>query len=249
MKCSVSVMRSRARHAVAAAYAGVCVAVVWSGQAHAQSASLDPDLFGLSPRHSPLQDRASSDDERHPNAHAAEHLQLGALVGVSFPRPLSVEGVVKLERLFAVGAEYSALPALTVSGVQVSAWAVTGSARFFPFRGPFFLGLRAGRQHVLAAASASAYGYTVPVGLNVDTTFLNPQLGFLWTWRPGFSLGVDVGVQIPLSSQAASSVQAAIPLPLQPYVAPAQDTLESVAKAAGQTTLPTIDLIRIGFLF
>ncbi|HEY1536177.1 MAG TPA: hypothetical protein VGF76_19285, partial [Polyangiaceae bacterium] len=119
----------------------------------------------------------------------------------------------------------------------------------FPFRGPFFLGLRAGRQHVTADASVSAYGYTVPVGLSVDTTFLNPQLGFMWTWNPGITLGVDAGVQIPVSSQASSSLQSPVPSVAQAAVSPAQQTLENVAKAAGQTTLPAVDLIRVGFLF
>jgi hypothetical protein len=176
-------------------------------------------------------------------------VQFGALVGVSFPRPLSVEGIVKLEQLAALGLDYSSLPQIGVSGVQLTSWAVAGSARVFPFRGPFFFGLRVGRQHATADAVVSAYGYTVPVGLSVDTTFLNPQLGFMWTWNPGITLGVDAGIQIPVSSQASSSLQSPVPSVAQAAVSPAQQTLENVARAAGQTTLPTLDLIRVGFLF
>ena len=83
----------------------------------------------------------------------------------------------------------------------------------------------------------------------MDTTFLNPQVGFLWTWGPGFSIGIDAGLQIPLSSQSTSSLQTSIPSVAEPYVTPARQTLENVAKAAGQTTLPTVDLVRVGFLF
>jgi hypothetical protein len=247
MMVSASARPSRAQRA-AITGACACACVFWNGLAHAQSASLESDLFGLTPK-SPTSDHPSRESGEHGNARAGDHVQVGALVGVSFPRPLSVEGIVKVERVLAFGAEYSALPQISVSSVQLTCWAVAGSARVFPFGGPFFFGLRAGRQHLAADAPLSAYGYTVPVGLTVDTTFLNPQLGFMWTWDPGIMLGIDVGIQIPLSSQSSSSLGATLPAAAQTYVTPAQQNLESVAKAAGQTTLPTLDLIRIGFLF
>src|SRR5579862_3704447 len=38
--------------------------------------------------------------------------QVGAYAGVSFPRPLSIEGMVTYRKLVAVGVEYSVLPEL-----------------------------------------------------------------------------------------------------------------------------------------
>ena len=83
----------------------------------------------------------------------------------------------------------------------------------------------------------------------MDTTFLDPQVGFLWTWAPGFSIGLDAGLQIRLSSNTSSSIQTGMPAAVQAYATPLQNTLESVAGAAGQTVLPTIDLLRIGMSF
>jgi hypothetical protein len=244
MKSSVSVRRSLKR----AIFAGASVCAVWGGKAAAQRSALEPELW-LPPAASPTADRAGRGANEHADRRVPRQVQFGALVGVSFPRPLAVEGIVKLEQLAALGLDYSSLPQIGVSGVQLTSWAVAGSARVFPFRGPFFLGLRAGRQHVTADSSVSAYGYSVPVELSVDTTFLNPQLGFMWTWNPGLTLGVGAGVQIPVSSQASSSLQGPVPSAAQATVSSAQQTVENVAKAAGQTTLPALDLIRVGFLF
>jgi hypothetical protein len=175
---------------------------------------------------------------------------VGALGGVGFPRPLSIEGAVKLERVLLLGAEYSVLPSITLSNVDVSSWAVAADARVFPLRGPFFVGLRAGRQHLAAETSLSAYGYTVPAAVAVATTFLNPRLGFMWTWDPGITLGIDAGVQIPLSSTASSSLpRSARSSFVASGVASAQQTLNDVAAAIGQTTLPTVDLVQAGILF
>jgi hypothetical protein len=243
---------ARQSSALRAALASGCAFVFWNGSARAQSAALEPDLWPISPNPSqgplPSRDKPSSESNESSTSRT-DHLRIGALVGVGFPRPLAIEGIVKLERTLALGLEYSALPQISVSDVQVSAWAIAGSARVFPFRGPFFVGLRAGRQHLNAQASVSGYGYTVPVSLGVDTTFLNPQIGFLWTWDPGFSIGIDAGLQIPLTSSTASSVDASMPSAVQQYVSPLQNTMESVAGTVGQTVLPTIDLVRIGVLF
>ena len=234
-----------------AAFAGACVCVCafWNSSSAAQSSSLQPGLLNLSPE-SPTRDTAGSDTNRESEKSRADHLRIGALVSAGFPRPLSVEGIVKLERYVALGLEYSTLPSITVSDVHVACWAIAGSARVFPLRGPFFVGLRAGRQHLNAEATLSAYGYSAPLALGVDTTFLNPQVGFLWTWDPGFSIGIDAGLQIPLSSSSASSfTSTSMPSVVQQAVSPIQQTMEDVAKTVGQTTLPTVDLIRIGMLF
>ena len=248
MTSSASVRQCRARRTwLTCACMSACTLL--GATARAQSSSLEPELWTLPTLPAPTRDRPSPESNTHGDPHAAEHLQVGALVGVSFPRPLSVEGIVKFERTLAFGLEYSTLPQVTVSNVQLGCWAAAGSARVFPFRGPFFVGLRAGRQHLMADAAVAAYGYSVPANITVDTTFLNPQIGFLWTWSPGISLGIDAGLQIPLSSQSSSTLQTSVPTLAQPFVTSAQQTAENLAKAVGQTTLPTLDLIRIGFLF
>jgi hypothetical protein len=166
-------------------------------------------------------------------------VDVGVLGGVGFPRPLAVEGLLKLDKVFAIGVEYSALPTITVSGVQASMWAIAGDARVFPFKNGFFFGMSAGRQHLgeYATASVSHVG-NVSATQSVDTTFLNPRIGFLWNWG-AFALGMDAGVQIPVSSTVTSTIP--------PSVTPPPE-VQSLTHAFGQGVLPTVDLLRIGLL-
>lgn len=225
----------------------------WVTSARAQSVSLDPEPASpLSfPRAAPTVDRGNADGSERQGSRRRDHLALGALVGVGFPRPLAVEGVVKLERMVLLGVEYSALPQIGVSQVQASAWAVAGDLRVFPLRGPFFVGLRGGEQHIDVEASLSAYGYTVPAALHVDTVFLNPRLGFLWTWEPGISLGIDAGVQVPLSTNSASTLPkiSSNSSAVMEATTSVRNSVESVGAAIGQTVLPSVDLLRVGVLF
>ena len=122
--------------------------------------------------------------------------------------------------------------------MNVSKWSLGGDARVFPFRGGFFIGLRAGHQHVGAAMTVivgsigSAYEE-----LALDSLFINPRLGLLWISHSGLAFGVEAGVQIPMSTAVSST----LPLSLAPSV-------RSTADALGSTVLPTFDLLRIGIV-
>ena len=160
-----------------------------------------------------------------------EHVRFGAIGGVGFPHPIAVEALVKIERVVSIGAEYGFSPDVTISGVTGSLWSASGDARVFPLRGPLFVGLRVGMQHL--GMSSAEYAQS----MNVDTWFMNPRVGFLWTWRSGFSLGFDAGVQVPLTS-SVTGTSTAMSIP----------QLTSAASTIGGTVLPTIDLLRLGFL-
>lgn len=165
---------------------------------------------------------------------------VGVLGGVGFPRPLSVEGVVRIDRRVLLGAEYGFLPPSQLGGVEASLWSAAGDARLFPFRGAFFVGVRGGRQHVRAATAI-----TVPTvgesteAIEVGSWFVNPRLGFLWTWRSGFALGVDAGVHVPVSSSTSTTL---------PPEAQGDPRVTFASRALGKTVLPTLDLLRVGLV-
>ena len=173
-------------------------------------------------------------------ARKPEHFRLGVLGGVGFPRPLAIEGMLKIERALGLGVEYSVMPTFTISGVETRFWALAGDVRVFPGQGAFFLGLRGGHQHLGAQGAITVQRYgTLSESLTVDTTFVNPRLGCLWTFEPGFSIGIDAGVQIPLSTSSSNTL---------PAGTAASTEVNRVASSYGQKLLPTIDLLRIGFL-
>jgi hypothetical protein len=162
----------------------------------------------------------------------------GAIAGMGFPRPFAVEAIAQLWMHAVVGLEYGFMPDVTVHGVQVGTWSVAGDARWLPWRGPLFVGVRAGVQHADLAGSLPVSGWgSVSETLGLDSSFVNPRVGVLWVMRSGLVLGMEAGVEIPLSTSMTSTWSLA-------YAPDLQRQIEGLQRSV----LPTIDLIRIGFV-
>ena len=229
---------------IKAAIASSFVALAWSGAAHAQPPS-DAPAAGLPPpsaegrAQAPTVDRPIPSD-RVEDADAVHELRVGAIAGVGFPRPLAIEPMVVLGGWVALGAEYGVMPQMTIDGVQTDLWSLAGDVRVFPFRGNFFVGMKVGHQHIDASTTVTVAPYgSAPEQLQLDSFYVNPRIGFLWTFHAGFTLGVEAGVQVPLSA----SVDSSLPLALAP------SSVQNTINALGGAVLPTVDLIRLGMLF
>jgi hypothetical protein len=171
-------------------------------------------------------------------------LRLGAVAGIGFPHPLAIEGLVKIDRVLALGVEYSFMPTTTFSGVESRAWALAADARVFPFRNGFFLGVRGGRQVLNANTTVAIGGLgSIAESARAEAWFINPRVGFLWTWRSGFTVGIDAGVQLPINATLTTT------LPSGLAGGQIDQTIASVANAFGNGVTPTVDLLRLGFLF
>jgi len=166
--------------------------------------------------------------------------RLGVLGGIGFPRPLTIEAMLKVKRVLALGAEGGFLPTLSVSGVDTSVWSLAGDVRVFPFQGAFFVGVRVGYQHLGASTTVNVPSVvSASESVSLDSVYVNPRLGFLWTLRSGFTIGIDAGVQVPLSTSFSTTLPVAVASVVQQNTA--VQTLSGV--------LPTVDLLRIGALF
>jgi hypothetical protein len=173
-----------------------------------------------------------------PSQPGTQRPRIGAIGGVGFPRPLAIEAIVMVGGVLALGAEYGVMPTVTVDNVQAGLWSLAADARVFPFGGSFFFGLRAGHQHIDASTTINVAPYgSVAEGFSVDSWFLNPRVGFLWTSREGLALGIEAGVQFPIGTDVSSSVS----LSLAP-------SAQSAANALGSAVIPTVDLLRVGLL-
>lgn len=168
-----------------------------------------------------------------------DRFRIGAMAGVGFPRPISFEAMTRLGGYVAVGAEYGLLPSISIDSVSTSAWAATLDLRIFPFRGAFFFAVRGGYQHISASASVSVAGASDSASASLDTWFMNPRLGFLWTWSVGFSIAIEAGVQLPLGSSFSSNLPTEVAMQVR--------TSTPVTVLSG--VLPTVDLLRVGMLF
>jgi hypothetical protein len=76
--------------------------------------------------------------------------------------------------------------------------------------------------------------------ISADTWFVGARVGFLRTWKSGFSLGMDAGAQIPVAAKFTNSV---------PSESGMSQTATDVAHLIGKNVLPNINLVRIGYLF
>jgi hypothetical protein len=188
---------------------------------------------------SPTDDRAASSDLL--GGERKEHVRIGVIAGAAFPRPLSVEAMIKIERTFSIGLEYSAMPQTKLGDAVFGwhAWAV--DARLFPLQGAFFMGMRVARQHLDGSASVSAGSYGSYSGaIATDTWYVEPRLGFLWTFRSGITVGLDAGLEIPLSHTNTAALPAGVAVPTE---------VATIRDLFGASKLPTVTLLTVGALF
>jgi hypothetical protein len=94
---------------------------------------------------------------------------------------------------------------------------------------------------------------------SVKTLVLAPQIGLFHTFASGFSLGFDVGLQIPIApsevtfnSQVNLLTDPQIPAATRQqltdqYVTPTDNQVRSTLQTIGRTLLPTFNM-RIGWL-
>jgi len=185
---------------------------------------------------------ATSDDRETPRTQESdEHLRVGVIGGLGFPRPIALEAMIKIERVLALGVEYSFLPNMNVGDVGVRFHAISADMRVFPLASPFYAGLRFGRQHLSGATTVDAGQYgTFTESVSMDTWFLNPRIGVLWTASFGLSLGIEAGVQIPLSHTLTNTLPSYVPTPA---------SVTRVTDTFGASVLPTVSLLQAGMLF
>jgi hypothetical protein len=240
------------------AYAAACPSIAFAslllfatGIARAEAKVSQASLRNSETSAGELQARdADTDEVRAPNRKRKDAVQLGAVVGVGFPRPLAAEAMIKVQRWVALGVEYSVFPKTTISDVDASLWALAGDLRVFPFRNGFFLGVRAGQQRLAADTDVTLEGQTINVATAVDTVFVNPRVGLLWTFNSGITLGIDAGLQFPVSTRTSGALALSSDFDemLPGDYGSTVRQVRNVAEYLGDSTIPTLDLLRIGLL-
>ncbi|MBK7586154.1 MAG: hypothetical protein IPI67_38970 [Myxococcales bacterium] len=188
-------------------------------------------------------------------------------MGVGLPSILSFGGAIKLTRYFGAGINVGLIPTIKISlygDAQLSYQEYDAYGRLFPFGGMFFVGAGVGYATIKGSFKSSydvrpyqAIAPTLPDSLAVEsiasvrTLVLTPQIGLQHIFGSGFTLGIDVGLQIPLApseihfdTQLPPGVPAEV---IDKYVKPndqkVQDTLETI----GRATVPTLNL-RVGWM-
>jgi hypothetical protein len=175
-----------------------------------------------------------------PELSRSRSLRFGILAGSGAPQPLGLEAFARFNDYFGAGFGIGLLPApvgealLAAAGQNGSldSMAFEGELRLFPFRGAFYLGGALG--HMGLSATGRSHGY--PVAVDIGTIYAAPRFGWLGTWDSGFAIGLDLGVQVPISPDVTVKSDS-----------PGQSYIESAARQLASSPLPTIAL-RMGFL-
>jgi hypothetical protein len=197
--------------------------------------------------------------------------RIGFLVGGGLPDLLSLGGMIKLTRYFGAGINVGLIPTVKISlygDATVAFQEYDAYGHIFPFGGAFFMGAGVGYANVHGTianhytltpaeyAVAMVEGYRGSSTLEVDsqanvrTLVLTPQIGLLKTFQAGFSIGIDVGAQIPIAPSKvdfATSVPPGLPVPVVSSITSADESVRSTLTSIGRTILPTVG-VKLGWL-
>jgi hypothetical protein len=194
--------------------------------------------------------------------------RIGPVVGVGLPSLINVGGVMKLTPYFALGINIGVAPNVSFAyygDATISYHAYQLYGHVHPFGGGFYLGASIGYAlargtaeqtvHLPAALSAAYPELPSTVILksvgSVQTMVLTPELGYFYTFKAGFSLGVGVGLQIPIAHSDVHYEQgtnADVPQEVvKQYLDPTARTVRDSLERIGQSVLPTLSL-SIGWL-
>jgi hypothetical protein len=195
--------------------------------------------------------------------------RIGVVVGAGLPNLLSFGGMIRITRYLAGGVNIGLIPTVKLGyygEATLMYQEYDAYGRIYPWGGALFLGAGVGYETVKGTMSSAIdlTPYGVPGSLDltrrasVHTLVLTPQIGLFHTFGSGFSLGADIGAQVPIAPSQinfASEVQfpAVIPPVAQDqiraqYVAPNDQKVRDTLRKIGRTVIPTFNL-RIGWLF
>lgn len=196
------------------------------------------------------------------NASADEYKPLGpfhvgATVGAGFPSPISVQGVFKYKKLIGANLELGMLPEINTSfgyGIRLHQEMIDFGVHVYPFSGAFFLGLGIGAQRLTATGEANTtYNGTYVTGdasAVVSTVFLSPRLGLLHRFDFGLAIGMDVGVELPISGSVDLNRTATSPkYPGQSFSLPITQDVADIGNRVKTTPIPIIHILQLGYLF
>jgi hypothetical protein len=203
--------------------------------------------------------------------------QIGPVVGTGLPSLINFGVAIKLTRYVGAGINIGIIPTLKISYYGQATLAYQEYdvyARVYPFGGAFFLGTGIGYEVVQGTLATTVdltpYQQGLPAGLlpnsvdyasqgSVKTLVLTPQIGIFHTFGSGFSLGFDVGLQVPIAPSqvtfnsqvnllADPQIPEATRLQLNnQYVKPTDDQVRGTLETIGRTIIPTFN-VRIGWL-
>jgi len=215
----------------------------------------------------PSAEPQSDEEEKKDRGGLLGPFRLGPVVGAGLPNLLSFGGQLKITRFFAAGVNVGLIPTVHLAlygEATLEYQEYDAYGRLHPLGGALFVGAGVGYERVtgtlakdldVSAYQALAPGLPPVLALRsegfVQTLVVTPQLGIFHTFKPGFSIGLDVGAQIPIApSEVKFSTEVPPSVPqevVDALVTPNDEKVRRTLDRVGQSPLPTLN-VRIGWL-
>lgn len=170
-------------------------------------------------------------------------VRLGVLAGAGLPSLISAQALFKYKEIVGANLELGMLPELTFPGgnVKVRQEMIDFSLRLYPFKGAFFFGCGIGAQRLVGTAQASAEGITGETSVRANTVFVSPRLGFVHRFSFGLAIGMDLGLEVPISGSVDTSSSVA--------GATVPKDASNVADFAKKVPIPILHILQLGYIF
>lgn len=132
---------------------------------------------------------------------------------------------------------------------EIALGSLSVEGHYYPFQSAFFIGGALGTQAVRAKKTVTVLSETVSPEVKIANAFLTPKVGWLWRYDSGFTLGFDLGAQIPLNSKVDIEDGTTNPLVLNdPDYIQSKEDAKDIADKLGKMVLPHVS-VRFGYSF
>ncbi len=138
---------------------------------------------------------------------------------------------------------------ISADTTKVTLSAFDASLRYHVFAGSFFVGAAIGQQFLSGEATDNIQGQIIRAKVDINTTYLSPQLGWMWGKNNGgFFSQLDIGIQTPLSASSSLTTNADAAVKATPEYQRLDRDIQDQGKKIGETVLPVF-MYKLGWLF
>jgi hypothetical protein len=182
------------------------------------------------------------------------NFRIGPAVAMGAPSGFGGGISMKLYRLIGVEARASYVPWLTVaSPIKLSRVSYEGGARVYPARDAFFVGVAGGYAQLHAAAmeevgAGTAYAQQVSARAGIAYAYVRPELGWLWAFDNGMTLGIHGGAEIPVWHAQPTATITSQEGTVNATGKPGANGAVAALSFVGTHPIPAVTLFEVGFL-
>lgn len=188
-----------------------------------------------------------------PGEHGAPHyFGLHAALGLPHPITYGVD-YVHSSGYFSAGFSVGSYSAKS-EDVDVSLANSDLALRWHPFAGAFYLGVMVGKQTITAKKAETVTNgiitETVNAEIKVESNTMTPHLGWMWGVSDGgLFVSFDLGMQNPSGVTTTFTTDAPPTVTGSQDYRDLEDDVKKKGNDIGNTSLPYIGLLKIGYLF